>query len=153
MPVTAELHIPVDEVAEEALAGVVVSSSRGFDLAVAHGIQADYFYLPKCRRVFVAAGGFRYLSGADDESLAGRITGIAKAAELPVSEIQRLRGCRVTMFDQSGSLARRVLRAYQSRALMSLCDRIYTRLGEGERYDTVTAELAPDVQRLLGACA
>ncbi len=147
------LRIPVDEVAEQGLAGVAVSSAHGYSLAVDHGICAAHFYVPTCRRAFEAAGAFGHLSGVDDESLQHRLREVAVLAELPLSEVRLLRDCRPVMRDKSGSLAKRVLRAAEARSVMSLCDSLYSRLGSGERVDMVLTDLAPDVRQLLGISA
>lgn len=147
------LTIPVDLQAEEGLAGVAVSSARGYTLAANRGVAASHFYVPACRRLFSVGGEMADLSGISHESIKARIQEASRRAGVPVAEVQRLRDCRPVMFDTAGSLAKRVLRAAQARSVMSLCDSIYSRLGSGERVDVVLEDLAPNVRQLLGISA
>ena len=149
----SDLQIPVDQMAEEALAGVVVSSARGSAMAVDRGVTPAHFYIPACRRVFEASASLTNLSGIDDESLAERISEVSRLAGVSVAEVQRLRDCRPVMWDKSGSLARRVHRAHEARSVMTLCDDLYSRLGRGERVDMVLEDLRPNVRQLLGISA
>lgn len=144
----SDLQIPVDQTAEEALAGVAVSSARGYALAAERGVTGALFYLPRCRRVFEASASLANLSGIDDESIDQRLREASRLAAVPLEEVQRLRDARPVMFDKSGSLARRVLRAHEARRAMTLCDTLYTRLGSGERLDVVLEDLAPHLRQL-----
>ena len=140
---TGALYIPVDQTAEQALAGVVVASEQGWRLAEGRGVAPEDLYVPLHRRLFEVAPRLAHLSGIDEDSLAERIRLAADLANVPLSEVQRLVDDRPVQRDKSGALAIRVKRAAEARRAMSWCQTVFQRLGEGERVDVVVADMGP----------
>ncbi|MGH9106791.1 MAG: hypothetical protein ACRDZX_13350 [Acidimicrobiales bacterium] len=107
------------------------------------------FYLPAMGRLFTTSAELGELSGTDEDSLGERIDRAARATNLSVARVRDLVANRPVQWDTNGTLAGRVIAAFEAREAMTAACDLFNLLGEGEPLERVAADLAPDLRRLL----
>lgn len=130
------MRIPFDAGAEREVVACALATPYGRQLA-AERLQAEDFYVPRCRRLFLVA---KRLEQKDQDE---RIAAAASMSGEPLVDLERLVDERAVMFDTSGGFANRVLDAARRRHAMEILADAFNAVGEG-------AELG-DVAQLVGA--
>lgn len=146
----AELVIPADRIAEDDLAGVMVSSAAGYALAASRLAPGD-FYQPSRGRVMAACAELGHLAGSSIDVERERICEVARIADMPIGEVRALVRDRCVQFDRAGHLARRVERAARARRVMAGAAVVFNRLAGGERIDEL--DVPGELRELLEAMA
>lgn len=146
------LEIPVPFERERDLAGVVVATARGYQLAATR-VDASDFYTPACQRLFAACGSLWTLAGSDEDSHQERIRRASALAQVPLEDVRRMVADRAVEWDKNGAVAGAVRRAADARRVMEVCSTVFRRLGSGERVDLVLAEMQPDMMLMFGRTA
>lgn len=101
---------PHDTDAEERLAAIAVLSCRGADLAYDRGVDGEHFHTPRLGRIYQAAVD---CPETDPDARRAAIATAAGEPEGALDQLERLE--RISICDDSGHYARRVLETAQAR--------------------------------------